>query len=171
MKKYRKIFLALVITIIVLVILGVLACLSLYSYTGDKELKDFSPLEMQYFAYLIIFLITLFIIELLLALYGRKNILPKIQGIKSTTTNISSYKYLGIEANQYSFVWFDIDELRRAKIKVIDEKYYLFIDQYNKKLELWSPINSCSVFDNLTQLSQSLYFEYNFECYEMRDLI
>lgn len=137
------------------------------SWTVEKEFAYFTQRDWLLFAVFITEELLVGFIMFFFSFKARKVLLGRDAKIQA---RFEVLKYAGIEAEEYEFIWFDYSNTERALIKKQDSIYQLHVDEYDERTELWCSVDSVSIFDNLSDLKKSLYYDYDFFCDENAEL-
>jgi hypothetical protein len=137
------------------------------SWTGDKPFSEFAQRDWQLFAVFMIEEIIIISVMLLFWILGQKKVKKlKISLAKKWETDI----FLGIKPGDYDYVWFDFSNTERALILKQEDKYKLYVQEYDERTGEWVSLNGLSVYDSLEEIKKTLFYEHDFYCVENAEL-
>lgn len=131
--------------------------------TGEKEFWDFTQQDWHHFT---LFLVTEVLIILLMAFWAIKAGKLANKQEEQVKQYFDQLKYAGIKPGDCDHVWFDFCDDNRAQIVKMGDAYYLYVESFNFRTELWEPVNTVSVFGSLAEIKKTLFYEYDFFCEE-----
>ena len=137
------------------------------NWTGDKAFSEFVGRDWQLFA---IFLIEEFIIICVMVvfwLFGNKNTKNRNSMI---IEQWEKDKYSGIKPGDYDYVWVDFSKTERALILKQNDRFILYVQEYDEHTGDWESLSSVNVYDSLEALKKALFYEYDFYCEENTEL-
>ena len=152
--------------IIICGVLGILLFVNIFStdaLTGEKDFCDFTQRDWRNFA---LFLLTEVILIILMAFFSIKAGNLNIRREEQVTNCFDQFKYAGAKPGDCDYIWFDFSGNQRAKIIKLGDVYYLYVESFDHRTELWSPVNSVSVFNSLIKIKEVLFYEFDFFCEE-----
>lgn len=158
-KKYW-IYVAVVFVLAVLLFVNIFVTDGL---TDEKEFSAFTQEDWLCFAAFILVEITLGVLMFVFAVKAGK-LIKKHD--KAQRERCAELKFAGIKQGDYDFVWFGAGGFERAKILKQSNAYYLYVESFDPKSEAWSPVNTVSVYQSLTELKDSLLEDFGFVCQE-----
>lgn len=154
------------IYVAVVFVLAVLLFVSIFvtdGLTDEKEFSAFTQEDWLYFAAFILAEITLGVFMFVFAVKAGK-LIKKHD--KAQRERCAELKFAGIKQGDYDFVWLDAGGFERAKILKQSNAYYLYVESFDPNSEAWSPVNTVSVYQSLTELKDSLLEDFDFVCQE-----
>lgn len=148
------------------VIMAILLFVNIFvtnAITGEKEFYEFSSNDWHHF---ILFIISELLIGFLMFLFGTKAGKFARQVDKQKKNYYEQSKYDGIEPGDYDYVWFDFSGEERAKILKQDDVFLLYVEAFDVRSEIWTPVNTVSCFESIDAVKKSLYYDFDFYCDE-----
>lgn len=137
------------------------------SWTGDKPFSEFVHRDWQLFA---VFIIEELIIVFFMFLFSF--LMAKISNKrdKEIAADWEQNKLLGINTEDYEYVWFDFGQTERALIAKQENLYILYVDEYDETKGMWCSVDSESTYNSLYELKKALFFDFDFFCEENAEL-
>lgn len=154
------------IYIILCAVLGILLFVNIFitdGITGGKEVWDFTRQDWYHFAFFLVTEVLSIFILVFWAIKTGKLVNKQEEQVKQY---FDQFKYAGIEPGGCEHIWFDFCDEKRAKIVKLSDVYYLYVESFNYRTELWEPVNTVSVFGSLAEIKKTLFYEYDFFCEE-----
>jgi len=130
------------------------------SWTGDKPFSEFTQNDWKLFLIFVLEEVIILAVIILFAL-----LLSKISKIK-TMRQWQSDKFLGINREDYDYVWFDFAMTERALISKQGDAYNLTVHEYDERTGHWESLNDVNSFDDLINLKRALFYDFDFYCEE-----
>ena len=94
-----------------------------------------------------------------------------VELFKDTKKNpINTDKYLGIKPGDYDYVWFDFSNTERALILKQNDRFMLYVQEYDEHTGNWENLSGVNVYDSLEALKKALFYECDFYCEENAEL-
>ena len=156
--------------LIIVLICSILLIGNIYrtdGWTGDKPFSEFVQRDWQLLA---IFLVeelimagTMFLFVILACKISKKR-------NAKITEQWETDKYLGIKPGDYDYVWFDFSNTERALILKQNDRFMLYVQEYDEHTGNWENLSGVSVYDSLEALKKALFYECDFYCEENAEL-
>ena len=152
--------------LILVLICSILLIVNIYrtdSWTGDKPFSKYLQRDWLLFFVFLIEEILIGGVMFLFAFLARR-----IDNKRTAEIAIQwdKDKWLGIKPGDYDYVWFDFSKTERALIVKYQDKYKLYIQDYDEHTGNWEDIGDVSVYDSLETLKKALFYECDFYCDE-----
>lgn len=133
------------------------------AWMGDKPFSEYVQKEWVLAGvFLIEELIIAFFMVLFSVLAGRISIKRNQKIVADWEQN----KFMGIQPDDYDYVWFDFSCTERALVLKQNNVYKLYIHEYDKHRGVWQALDSVSIYDSLAELKKALFFDFDFYCDE-----
>ena len=158
------------IYLIIFFICAILLICNIYrtdSWTGDKSFSNFVGRDWML---LVIFLFEEIIIVGVMFLFVFLACRISKKRDMEITKQWETEKHLEIKPGDYTYVWFDFANTKRALILKQDDKYILYVQEYDVHTGNWGYCNGVSIYDNLEEIKKTLFYEYDFYCEENTEL-
>lgn len=158
------------IFLIIVLICAVFLICNIYRtdcWTGEKPFSEFAQRD---WLLLVIFLAEEIIIAGVMFLFAFLACRINEKRNAEIVAQWETVKYLGIGSRVYDYVWFDFANSERAVIQKHENKYYLFVHEFDEKTGNWEYLSGVSVYDSLESVKKALFYEYDFYCKENAEL-
>lgn len=156
--------------LITVLILSVLLIGNIYrtdSWTGEKQFSEFSQYDWHLFAVFLIEEIAIVGVLFLFAFLGNRISKKRNAEIKA---QFEKDKYLGIKPGDYDYVWFDFGNTERALILKIENRYNLYVEEYDERTGIWENFNEVGIYDSLDSIKKALFYDFDFYCEKNAEL-
>lgn len=137
------------------------------SWTGDKPFSEFVQRDWQLFAIFLIEEIIIVCVMVTFFILGKRKIKHQYSLLAA---QLEKDKYLGIKPGDYDYVWFDFLNEKRALILKQENRYLLYVQEYNYHTRTWINLSNVSVYDGLENIKIALFYDYSFYCEENDEL-
>ena len=156
--------------LIMILICSVLLFVNIFrtdSWTGDKPFSVFTQRDWLLFS---VFLIEEVVIVCIIGLFVILSFKISKKRAAVITEQWEQSKYAGIKQGDYDHIWFDFWNTERALIRIKEQQYYLYVEEYDERTGEWKSINGVSVFDDIEIIKKTLFDEFDFYCEQNAEL-